>query len=818
MFMKPSFFIKPLGIFSLLFFCTHLFAQVITNQSSAPAQPVATGSYFIANNGDAKYVPPTNSYNDGVTAYYFITQDAAKTGTTSVTYNSANYPVTTIVTSDISYGGPAAAAFGANKTIFFDDGTYTENTYSGNTYVLFNYANFSMVGLHNGAVTIKKALNTSSLNERNTIANKNVYFENLIFDGQGINMVASNRGYYYFFLSGAAAPWDGSSGFVMKNCVIQNIGSSNSTFGTNKNVAINIYSSAGQHNFENVSFSNIKTQGAYAVIGMDDTKDNYFKDITINGSASNSNSYPIKVENLATNISNITTLSNVFASSLTITNFTNSYIYIQDYRYGQTSVPSNYRYVAARTSNGSTSSPAALVGTTLPSTDPANTAYWDLNDNYWIARSTSNLTIQAQLGYISSVLTTTDGLASTAAYNPPVPPANIKLSPNSSGSIPTFTQPNMGTRNVNIVAVNNYSDPYNSTTLIPFVSGGTINLNSNTAPTTKLYNFDFHQLAYYTMEEAVTGRIAPATLTDPNETATTPPTGYPLYATYGSTSSPTVINSSNTTFENCKFTSLIQELKRVNTPTATATIAMGSTQTFTAAISDNTTNSYTNTGYTNGIQNTAADQTIHYYSSDPSIVTVDEITGMATPQSPGSAVIYAKAIDSYNQGEIEKPWIQWDVLVTNPLSVTFSTITAEMINGDLEVSWTTVNEKNNSHFEIEASIDGTVFKKIGTVNSKLADGNSNSIIHYDFKANASNVLSLFSLSLLSLLFLPITNRRNRLILGMMALFFVLVGIFSCSKKDNIGVDNTNTKIYIRIAQIDKDGSKAYSKIVQVVKE
>ena len=49
-----------------------------------------------------------------------------------------------------------------------------------------------------------------------------------------------------------------------------------------------------------------------------------------------------------------------------------------------------------------------------------------------------------------------------------------------------------------------------------------------------------------------------------------------------------------------------------------------------------------------------------------------------------------------------------------------------------KVIWKTATEINNSHFEVERSLDGVNFVKVGEVNSKAINGNSNTILSYDF--------------------------------------------------------------------------------------
>jgi hypothetical protein len=47
-------------------------------------------------------------------------------------------------------------------------------------------------------------------------------------------------------------------------------------------------------------------------------------------------------------------------------------------------------------------------------------------------------------------------------------------------------------------------------------------------------------------------------------------------------------------------------------------------------------------------------------------------------------------------------------------------------------SWITETEQNNSHFNVQRSLDGNEFTTLGTVNTKAIDGNSNGTLNYDF--------------------------------------------------------------------------------------
>jgi hypothetical protein len=65
----------------------------------------------------------------------------------------------------------------------------------------------------------------------------------------------------------------------------------------------------------------------------------------------------------------------------------------------------------------------------------------------------------------------------------------------------------------------------------------------------------------------------------------------------------------------------------------------------------------------------------------------------------------------------------------NPLPVMLTKLAATPVKGDVFVTWTTVSETNNSGFDVERSLDGINFRKVGFVKGK---GNSNMVLNYNF--------------------------------------------------------------------------------------
>jgi len=149
------------------------------------------------------------------------------------------------------------------------------------------------------------------------------------------------------------------------------------------------------------------------------------------------------------------------------------------------------------------------------------------------------------------------------------------------------------------------------------------------------------------------------------------------------------------------------------------------------------------------------------------------------------------------------------------LSVDFGNIMASQRGNLLTVNWSSLKETNNDHFEIEASIDGKNFTKIGEQKSQTKDGNSDEQLNYSFEKNSTEIA--FAISLLALgLVLPF-KRKIRWMVSSVAIAGILLFGFSCTKNDKSLLENSDS-LYIRIAQVDKDGTKSYSKVVKVVKE
>lgn len=203
-----------------------------------------------------------------------------------------------------------------------------------------------------------------------------------------------------------------------------------------------------------------------------------------------------------------------------------------------------------------------------------------------------------------------------------------------------------------------------------------------------------------------------------------------------------------------------------------------------------------------------ANQTINNYN--PSLLTIEP--GTATPDGAKAAAFEYAVIDGDG---VQSAPVAYEINFSAGLPVSFGSIEAFINNDILTVNWTSLQEMNNDYFEIQVSNNGKDFATIGTAKTKAPDGNSTSDISYNFSKNITKIT--LSLSVLMLCFTMFSfNKKNKKIYAAIALIAIMATVAACNKhnKDMLQAGN-NT--YIRIAQIDVDGSIKYSETVQAIK-
>ncbi|HTG56883.1 MAG TPA: hypothetical protein VL943_11480, partial [Niabella sp.] len=161
----------------------------------------------------------------------------------------------------------------------------------------------------------------------------------------------------------------------------------------------------------------------------------------------------------------------------------------------------------------------------------------------------------------------------------------------------------------------------------------------------------------------------------------------------------------------------------------------------------------------------------------------------------------------------EEPVTNTYFSLNSTLPVHFEAISAIIRDGQLRVNWSTLNEVNNKYFEVEASADGENFKTIGSVDSKAINGSSDIALEYSFGAALPQLPLALGASVFLLAGFMGVSRKRRLIAG--SVFVLGLGMLaaSCTKGDATEV-HTDTTVFVRIKQVDKDGSFTYSKPVK----
>lgn len=149
------------------------------------------------------------------------------------------------------------------------------------------------------------------------------------------------------------------------------------------------------------------------------------------------------------------------------------------------------------------------------------------------------------------------------------------------------------------------------------------------------------------------------------------------------------------------------------------------------------------------------------------------------------------------------------------MPVHFGNISARYSNNTLTVNWETISEINNDHFDIEVSTDGKYFIKAGTVASK-AELINNTTLNYTYSIDSSALpAGLLSLSILGCIGFAGFKRRSAKLLAVATIVMAGSGLYACNKSDAINTADSKA-IYVRIAQVDIDGTTTYSKVIKAI--
>lgn len=146
------------------------------------------------------------------------------------------------------------------------------------------------------------------------------------------------------------------------------------------------------------------------------------------------------------------------------------------------------------------------------------------------------------------------------------------------------------------------------------------------------------------------------------------------------------------------------------------------------------------------------------------------------------------------------------------LPVAFGNVQAAITNNVLKVSWQTLSEHNNQHFDIQISEDGKAFTTIKRIQSMAPEGNRQSVLNYEY---AVPLHSLAQVGIAAALFLVAIGYSRRRLLWITVVLVAGCSVFfiACSKSAD-GTMGTDEVFFVRVAHVDKDGSTAYSKVVK----
>ncbi|MCH5719199.1 hypothetical protein [Niabella hibiscisoli] len=97
--------------------------------------------------------------------------------------------------------------------------------------------------------------------------------------------------------------------------------------------------------------------------------------------------------------------------------------------------------------------------------------------------------------------------------------------------------------------------------------------------------------------------------------------------------------------------------------------------------------------------------------------------------------------------------------------------------------------------------------------SNAVNGNADTVLSYDLDIDIKG--SRWLISAAGLLLLLLSFSKYKKVLSVFTLLTLSCLLYGCSKS-SLPAEDLNTTIYVRIAQIDKDGAMSFSKAVKVV--
>lgn len=681
-------------------------SSVITPQTALPV--IGSADFVKITDLSIDYKEPANGFHTDTKRYFFITQNNQlyTDGETIQISKLANlsdiFDMDTLdITATVKILHPDALGeaellelqddsnimnnrrFVKDTTYFFDKGKYKITSFS--SLDLFSAENTSYVGLFRDndiPETVFLPFTDGQYAYTILIRAADLYFENILFDAKSLEMYDDenklNIGQSFLSVSNgprSSPPYDFADGFVMRNCIIANVGNSNDSLlnPSRKNAAISIVASTGQIHFEQLRILNCKAKAGYGIILADSSSNMYFKNLIIDMSSvyvgALGYTFAVKIEQDETLIQAKKgaykhQVRAVFAQDLQIISnkipFTKG-IYIKDYGFHGFCVPKNFHFVNYRCENGDDHIPAAVI-TNVAAQPPEQFCLYDLNEHAWMISQNFRLTIEDQFKEIADTLHTMKKIRNQFKLHD----VKFKICASTlKGFKLTSFSIDEETPALHICAVKDLNDSCLSPDLIPVAKESVFWFTKEND--VFLYHFDFHSMAHYTMQKAVYGIPAlHPPYKDPFDG--TGIIGYPDYENYGIAILCRIKNANPEMFRCCCFTSLLKEIE-IEGNLELLELTVGETASISAipTVSDN---SYTICECIDyDIDNTADDETIHWFTAkETSLIDLEYTnhTAAITAKEAGMITLIAKAMDHYNQGEIEKPFALIDIRIKDP--------------------------------------------------------------------------------------------------------------------------------------------------------
>ncbi len=512
-----------------LVLCLLMFAIVAQSMTFADGQPVEKDKIYQVKDSDDLSTSITNTFKTSDANYYFLTQKDYQSDYKEVKFVGGEqiYKAKIVKLAKDKGLKSLSNIWKANNTIFVDKGEYIDDTEVGT----FSKENLSIVGVDKFQKSIFKRVKvgtaTNCFNMRkmfdyihgHSFKNRGIYIENIVFDGDGYDLVPASDAKAMISVYGDKKPIEhtdkevqGSDDFVLKNCEIKNIGSTLATscFGYsnyNNNIPTNaafqvVYSEKPVY-IEGLTVKNVK--GSHYknwIVQASACKNVYIKNINIIDYSTSENSKGLKV----VHPNNYSDKSLVPISEVGVTiiedekcpsSILSGFIQVGDYRYDNVKVPSGYKYVqyynrpmkkkfgAYRVYKSYSKTDSSLDGRIMPA------ALFDRVENYWIVDENR---VRGKKGNINSITSQLSHISKVRKYmklnlgnNGKIPPFNVKLIVKDkidSFSIPSFTW----NEDINIVAVESESvDATEAKKAIDAADDFEIKYNGN--KNVKLYNF-----------------------------------------------------------------------------------------------------------------------------------------------------------------------------------------------------------------------------------------------------------------------------------------------------------------------------------------